>query len=103
MRVALGATRRGIPKLVARGGLPPALVGSATGVVASLGPIDSSVPSSVDVPFWDPLTLAVSGVENWPARWLCPACSPCHATGTARGAQTRLTPRRSSEPGRRVY
>lgn len=62
VRVALGATRRGIAWLVVRGGLAPALVGLATGVVASLGTNRLLSAQLVDVPFWDPLTLAVSGV-----------------------------------------
>ena len=62
VRVALGATKRGIAWLVVRGGLAPALVGLATGVVASLGTNRLLDAQLVDVPFWDPLTLAVSGV-----------------------------------------
>jgi putative ABC transport system permease protein len=47
--------------LVVRGGLVPALVGLAVGVVASLGSNRLLSTQLVDVPFWDPLTLTVSG------------------------------------------
>ncbi|HQZ38362.1 MAG TPA: ABC transporter permease [Vicinamibacterales bacterium] len=62
VRVTLGATRRGIAWLVVRGGLVPASVGLAMGVVASLGTNRLLSAQLVDVPFWDPLTLTVSGV-----------------------------------------
>lgn len=61
VRVALGATRGGVAWLVVRGGLVPALVGLAVGVVASLGSNRLLSTQLVDVPFWDPLTLTVSG------------------------------------------
>ncbi|MGE0813845.1 MAG: FtsX-like permease family protein [Vicinamibacterales bacterium] len=61
VRVSLGATRRGIAWLVVRGGIAPALVGLAVGVVASLGSNRLLSAQLVDVPFWDPLTLTVSG------------------------------------------
>jgi putative ABC transport system permease protein len=62
VRVALGTTSRGVAWLVVRGGLTPALVGLAAGLVASLGTNRLLSAQLVDVPFWDPLTLAVSGV-----------------------------------------
>jgi len=61
VRVALGATRRSVACLVVRGGLAPALVGLAVGVGASLGSNRLLSTQLVDVPFWDPLTLTVSG------------------------------------------
>lgn len=62
VRVALGATRRGIAWLAVRGGLAPALVGLVTGVVASLGTNRLLSAQLVDVPFWDPVSLGVSGI-----------------------------------------
>jgi putative ABC transport system permease protein len=55
-------TRPGIAWLVVRGGLAPALVGLAMGVVASVGTNRLLSAQLVDVPFWDPLTLTVSGI-----------------------------------------
>lgn len=62
VRVALGATRRSVALLVVRGGLAPALVGLAAGLVVSLGTNRLLAAQLVDVPFWDPLTLLVSGL-----------------------------------------
>lgn len=60
VRIALGASRRGVAWLVVRGGLTPALVGLAAGLVASLGTNRLLSAQLVDVPFWDPVTLAVA-------------------------------------------
>lgn len=57
VRVALGATRANVAWLVVRAGLAPALIGLATGLVASLGTNRLLAAQLVDVPFWDPVTL----------------------------------------------
>lgn len=61
VRVVLGATKRDVAWLVVRSGLAPALVGLAAGGVASLGSNRLLSAQLVDIPFWDPLMLTVSG------------------------------------------
>ena len=62
VRIALGATTGGVAWLVVRGGLSPALVGLATGLVVSLGTNRLLRAQLVEVSAWDPLTLAVTGL-----------------------------------------
>lgn len=62
VRIALGATTRGVAWLVVRGGLAPALIGLAGGLIASLGTNRLLSAQLVDVPYWDPPALTVSGV-----------------------------------------
>lgn len=90
VRVALGATTRGVAWLVVRGGLSPALVGLAAGLVASLGSNRLLSAQLVDVPFWDPLTLSVSGLVLLVATLAGCALPARRATRTSPLAALRL-------------